>query len=60
MGQASLGVHLIVCVVCYAAKDWLRVTWKDLCRVYEFVEMVRFINLLLCYQHFMLMEYLHI
>jgi len=23
VGQASLGVHLTVCVVCYAAKDWL-------------------------------------
>jgi hypothetical protein len=49
-----------VCVVCYAAKDWLWVRRKDLCRVHEFVEGVRSTNLLLCYQHVMLMEYLHI
>ena len=42
-----LGVHLTVCVVCYAAKDWLLVTRKGLCRVYKFVEEVRFTNLLL-------------
>jgi len=29
VGQASLGVHLTVCVVCYAAKDWLRWTCRS-------------------------------
>ena len=38
-------MRLTVCVVCYAARDWLWFTQKDLCRVYEFVEGVRFTNL---------------
>ena len=35
VGQASLGGHLTVCVVCYAAKDWHAATkkWLELKRV---------------------------
>ena len=35
VGQASLGVHLTVCVVCYAAKDWHHNTRHDDDRMIE-------------------------
>ena len=33
-----------MCVVCYAARDRLWVTWKESCCVYKFVEGVGFTN----------------
>ena len=60
MCGALLGERLTVCVIAYAVDDWLRVAQKDLFRVCKFIEGVGFTYLLFCYQHFVLMEYLHV
>ena len=38
--RTPLKVRLAKCIVCYAASDWLWVTWNNSCCVYELVEWV--------------------
>ena len=49
--ESAPGYGCVSCVI--VAWDWLWVTWKDLCCVYELVEGVSVTGLLLCNQYFM-------
>jgi hypothetical protein len=51
VSRTPLRVRQAMCVMCNAAWDWLWVTWKDSCCVYELVEGVSFTDLLLCNQY---------
>jgi len=41
VSRTLLRVRLVMCVVCYAAWDWLWVTRKDSCCVYDLVNTTR-------------------